>query len=480
MTRIRRRRLLFGIAAAAAAGTAVIAWGLQQISPAQFTRSADQHYADVARHREAQRAQPSPDLVGQPVPAVGVSARSRPPVASSTDSTTDGAVSAPPYWTDFRGPERDGHYRQRPILTSWPERPLTPMWKQPVGGGYASFTAAHGRIFTIEQRGGQEVVAAYDLRSGRELWTHGWAAAFREGMGGDGPRATPTWHEGRLYALGATGELHALDDRRGRLLWRANILEDAGTTNREWGISGSPLIVDDTVVVLPGGPGGHSVAAYDRRTGARRWSALDDRQSYASPMLATIAGVRQILVFSESRLMGLTTDGGLLWEFPWRTGGASSINASQPIVLGNRVFISTGYGTGAAMVEVRREEDRLAVRELWRTIRMKNQFTSSVHHEGFIYGLDENILACIDAATGELKWKAGRYGYGQVVLAAGHLIVISDAGDLALVRATPERHVEIARFPALEGRSWNHPAIVDGILLIRNSNEMAAFDLNVR
>jgi outer membrane protein assembly factor BamB len=336
---------------------------------------------------------------------------------------------------------------------------------------------ARGRAFTIEQRGPREVVAAYDVGTGLELWTDGWTALFHETLGGDGPRATPTWADGRVYALGGLGELRCLDESSGKLVWRTNILEDSGATNLSWGMAASPLIVDDAVVVLPGGPKGQSVAAYDRRTGTRVWSALDDQQSYSSPMLVTLAGVRQILVFSASRLMGLSPDrGALLWEFPWKT--EFDINAAQPIVIGaDRVFLSSSHGPGAAVIELAASADGVNVREVWRNNRMKNQFTSSVLHDGFLYGLDESILACVDASSGELKWKGGRYGYGQVLLASGHLIVLTEGGDLVLVRAVPDRHEELARFPAVEGKTWNHPAMSDGYLLVRNNSEMAAFNL---
>jgi outer membrane protein assembly factor BamB len=243
-------------------------------------------------------------------------------------------------------------------------------------------------------------------------------------------------------------------------------------------MSAAPLIVATTVVVLPGGPRGNSIVAYDVSSGRRTWGALDDHASYSSPMLVTLDGVSQILTFTATRLVALSPNGSeLLWEFPWTT--QYEVNASQPLVIGgNRVFISTGYGTGAALLELSRDANqKFAVREVWRTNRMKNQFTSSVLHEGFIYGLDESILACIDATTGELKWKGGRYGYGQVMLASGHLIVLTEQGELAAVRADPGGHQELARFPVIEGKTWNHPAISDGILLIRNLNEMAALDL---
>jgi outer membrane protein assembly factor BamB len=449
-----------------------------------FVESEAAHAERLARHREAQRADPPPASAPTapeqgPAPAAPPSVAPAPPAGGTAVPAEAAArtAEAEPYWTDFRGPNRDGHYRERPILTNWPAGGLTPVWKQPVGGGYASFAIARGRAFTIEQRGDEEVLAAYDVGTGRELWTHRWRAIFREFMGGDGPRATPTWADGRVYALGATGELRCLDEATGTLIWRTEILEDAGAENLQWGMAASPLIVDDTVVVLPGGGGGRSVAAYDRRSGKRAWSALDDRQAYSSPMLVTLAGVRQIVVFTGSRLMGITPGTGeVLWEYPWKT--QFDINASQPLVVGdNRVFVSTGYGVGAAVIELTREDSRFAVREVWRNIRMKNQFTSSVLHDGYIYGLDESILACVDAATGDLKWKGGRYGYGQVVLASGHLIVLTEGGELALVRANPEGHEELARFPALEGKTWNHPALSGGYLLVRNINEMAAYDL---
>ena len=351
------------------------------------------------------------------------------------------------------------------------------MWKQPIGSGHASFVIAEGRAFTIEQRGSEEIAAAYDVMTGRELWTNRWQAMFSDDYGGEGPHATPAWHKGRIYALGATGELRALDATTGRVRWRTNILNDAGASNIQWGMAASPLVVGDTVVVLPGGSNGRSVVAYDLESGRRAWSVLDDGAAYSSPMVVKLGGVEQLLIFTASRLVGVSlVDRQVLWEFPWPTQGG--INPSQPLLIGdNRVFLSTGYGMGAALIEVSRNGGNFAVREVWRTNRMKNQFTSSVHHEGFIYGLDEAILACLDATTGEVKWKGGRYGYGQVMLASGHLVVTTEGGDLALVRATPERHVEVARFPVLDGRSWNHPAMAAGYLLVRNSSQMAAFDL---
>jgi outer membrane protein assembly factor BamB len=453
----------------------------------RFVESGDVQAARVAQHREAQRealrsSSGTGDralLSGVPetsAPSSGVAAVS--PAASATAlAGPAGDTVAPPYWTDFRGPRRNGIYDERPVRIDWSAGRLEPIWKQPAGGGYASFAVANGRAFTIEQRGAQEVLAAYAVTTGLELWTSAWTAEFRETMGGDGPRATPTWSDGRVYALGATGELRAVDEVAGRLLWRINILEDNRAPNLDWGMAASPLIVGDSVIVLPGGSNGRSVVAYDRLTGQRRWSVLDDRQSYASPMLVTLGGIRQLLVLSAARLMGLSPeDGSLLWEYPWL--GPNGINAAQPLVIGdNRVFVSSGYGAGAAVIEVTANGGAFAVREIWRNTRMKNRFASPVLHDGVIYGLDESILAAVDAATGDLKWKAGRYGYGQLILASGHLIVLTEDGDLVLVRATPASHQEVARVPALSGKTWNVPVLAGGYLLVRNLAEMAAFDL---
>lgn len=377
-------------------------------------------------------------------------------------------------WTQYRGPSREGEYPGK-IRTDWGDG-LEPMWRQPVGGGYASFSIAEGRAFTIEQRRDEEVVAAYDVRTGRELWTHAWSAYFREVMGGDGPRATPTWAAGFVYALGALGELRKLDPSDGSVVWRTNILEDAGASNISWGMAASPLVVDGMVVVNPGGPGA-SFVAYDVADGSIVWRSLDDKAAYTAPMTATLAARRQLVVVSAERLMGLRIESGeLLWDHPWRT--SNDVNVAQPIVVDeSHVFISAGYGHGAALVEVTPGGGGLEARAVWENINMKNKFTSSVLHDGYVYGLDESILACVDPRTGERMWKGGRYGHGQVLLASGHVIVLTEQGDLALVRATPEKHEELARFGAIEGKTWNPPALAGGILLVRNIREMAAFDL---
>ena len=449
-----------------------------------FEKGSEAHDAALERNR-AQHAQlPLSQPIAEEV-SLGAPVSAPDPAKSSLNPPTQPAnpdlVARPTskpmsaYWTEFRGPKRDGVYDEMDILTTWPAEGLPQLWKQPVGGGYASFVAAGGRAFTIEQRRNQEVVGAYDLETGRELWTNSWDADFRESMGGDGPRATPTWHEGRLYSLGALGELRCLDARTGKLLWNRNILSDAQVGNLQWGMSAAPLVVDDKVIVLPGGRPGKSVVAYSNDTGSLVWQGLDDKQAYTSPALVTLAGQRQILMVSAQRLAGLAPeDGKLLWDYPWVT--SYDVNSAQPLVIGeNRVFISAGYGHGAAVVEVARSGDGFTAKLVWQNVNMKNKFNSSVYYQGHIYGLDEAILSCINAETGDRKWKGGRYGYGQLLLASGHLIVLTESGEVVLVKATPESHVEISRFSAIEGKTWNNPALANGRLLVRNTTEMACF-----
>ncbi|MBX5495858.1 MAG: PQQ-like beta-propeller repeat protein [Bryobacteraceae bacterium] len=441
------------------------------------------------RQLEESRKQMAAKAVEEPVQAIPASQfaaagadepkPAEAPAPATVKETPKASKEAPApvrgYWTDFRGPNRDGVYSEMPVLTEWPSEGLKPAWKQPVGGGYASFVAAGGRAFTIEQRRDREVVAAYDIETGRELWTNSWPAYFRESMGGDGPRATPTWHEGRVYALGAEGEFRVIDAESGKTIWRRNILEDAGASNLQWGMAASPLIVDDKVIVLPGGRSGKSVVAYHKKTGNVVWTSLDDKQAYASPMLVTLAGVRQVLVVTASRVVGLSPeDGKLLWEYPWVT--SFDVNGTQPILVdGNRFIISSGYDHGAALIEIRSSGGGLEARKIWENKNMKNRFNSSVLYQGHIYGLDEGIFTCVEVETGQRKWKGGRYGYGQVLLAGDRLIVITETGDLVLIRPSPDRLQELARFEALEGKTWNNHAIENGFLLVRNATEMAAY-----
>jgi outer membrane protein assembly factor BamB len=445
--------------------------GAMKVSGVSFETRA-QRDARLEANRARQRAMapaPAPAPAATPVETARAAA---PPAPAPTKERVP-----PAYWTDFRGPNRAGVYTETEIDTDWPAAGLPRLWKQPVGGGYASFTAGEGRAYTIEQRRDLEAITAYDVETGRELWAFAYPALFDEILGGAGPRATPVYRDGLVYSLGAKGDLYCLSAKTGTPKWSKNILADNAARNPQWGMAGSPLIVDNMLVVTPGGAQGKSIVAYDRMSGEPLWHALDDQVAYTSPILATLAGRRQIVWISAQRAVGLAPENGaLLWEYAFP--GQMGMNCSQPVVVDDtNVLLSSAQGPGAALLEIAKTGETYTARAAWTNNRMKNKFNSSVLYQGYIYGLDETILACINAKTGELKWKGGRYGYGQLLLAGGHLVVLTEQGEVVLVRATPEGHQELAHFSAIEGRTWNIPAIDNGLLLVRNSSEMACFRL---
>jgi outer membrane protein assembly factor BamB len=407
---------------------------------------------------------------------------SRAPATNLTAQASSVApAQLPPYWTNFRGPSRDGHYDERPILTDWPIDGPPRLWRQPGGGGYASFVVAEGLAFTIEQRRDQETVVAYELDTGREVWTSSYGALFSEWMGGDGPRATPTYHDGFLYSLGATGELRCLSASLGTVLWRRNVLADTGAENLPYGLACSPLVLGRSVIVLSGqGANEQAVVAYDTLSGDRLWATLSDPMAYTSPALVELAGRPQLLLTTARRVLGLDPDTrAVLWDYRWEVPYNNAI--AMPVLVGtNQLLISAGYGVGAALLEIRALGNAFEADTLWRNRNLKNKFNSSVFWQGHFYGLDEGVLACVHADSGARVWRDGRYQYGQLLLAQGHLLVLAGDGQLALVEATPRAFVEKHRLPALNGKTWNVPALAHGRLLLRNASEMTCFDLRPR
>jgi outer membrane protein assembly factor BamB len=406
---------------------------------------------------------------------------------SHPDATGAGPADLSRMWSTgfpgYRGVTRDGIATGPALLRSWSQPPRA-LWRHPCGGGYAAFAVAGDSAVTIEQRGPQEAVVCYDRDTGKERWAFAYAADFRELMGGEGPRATPTIARGDVFALGAHGHLTCLDGSNGNKKWQVNILDE--NDNIHWAMSGSPLVYDDVVIVNPGAQraGKNALVAYDRKTGDEVWGAGAQRAGYSSPMLATLGDKRQILLFDADGLAGYDADGkdGELWRYPWRSVQGDKptqegINVAQPIVLdGDRVFLSAAYGMGSAMLHVTRNGDEWAVEKLWRNMRMQSRFSNPVAYQEHIYGLDEGVLACIDE-DGKQKWKGERYGHGQVLLAGDVLVVLAEDGELALVEATPEAFRELGRFQALDGHTWNYPALADGKAYVRNDREMACYDL---
>jgi outer membrane protein assembly factor BamB len=392
-----------------------------------------------------------------------------PPTASS--ATNQGEDSG---WPGFRGPKRDGIVRGVRIETDLSRQPPVEVWRRPIGPGWSSFAVRDNLIYTQEQRGNDEVVSSYNLTTGKPVWRHGDAARFWESNAGAGPRGTPTLSNGRVYTFGATGIVNALDARNGSVIWSRNAASDTGTKMPTWGFASSPIVVGDVVIVAAAGV----LAAYDIVTGNPRWSGPTGGRGYSSPHLATIGGVAQVLlVYNEGVMSVAPADGTLLWKHAWE--GDSIV---QPAVTADGdVLIGSGSGLGAEVgmrrVAVTHGSAGWTTGERWTSIGLKPYFNDFVIHKDHAFGFDGSNLACIDLKNGERKWKGARYGHGQIVVLPDQdlLLVLSEEGEVALVRAMPDQFTEVARFRAIEGKTWNHPAMVGNLLLVRNDHEMVAF-----
>lgn len=380
---------------------------------------------------------------------------------------------------EYRGRARDGVVIGPALARDWNKQPPEKLWRQPIGGGYAAFDIVGSYAFTLEQRKDQEAIVAYDKATGVERWIYQYPAFFSESMGGEGPRATPTFADGKLYSLGATGVLVCLDAATGKLLWEQNVFRENAAKNLVWGMSGSPLVYDGLVVVNPGAqqgnPSSRAVLAFQADTGRLAWGTETAMASYASPMLVELAGARQLLIFDAQGLASLDPGTGQrLWRQEWISD--FDINAAQPVLVeGDRLLLSSGAGT--ALFHISQEKNQWQVEELWRNRNLKASYANPVVHDGYIYGLDEGILACLDLESGERKWKKGRHGHGQLLQAGDLLVILSEQGQLVLVEATPEEYRELGSIAAIEGRTWNNPTLVDGVIYVRNHLEMAAYKL---
>jgi outer membrane protein assembly factor BamB len=383
----------------------------------------------------------------------------------------------PAEWPGFRGPNRDSVVRAIAIATDWAASPPAEMWHRDVGPGWSSFAVNGDLLYTQEQRGNDEVVSSYRVSTGQTVWRHRDATRFWESNGGAGPRATPTVADGRVYTFGATGILNSLDAISGAVIWSRNAATDTKVAVPMWGFSSSPLIIDDIVIVATSG----RVAAYDAATGDPRWMGPAGRGgSYSSPQRMTVGGETQIVMVTGKGATGIAPkDGSALWKYDYPAGAP----IVQPAILSDGDLLlalddSMG-GVGIQRVGLTHQRSQWTVGQKWESKGLKPYFNDFVVHKGYAFGFDGSILSCIDLSDGSRKWKGGRYGNGQLVLLPDQdlLLVTTEEGDLALVKAAPDQFAEVARVPALEGKTWNHPVIVRDVLLVRNDHEMAAFKL---
>jgi outer membrane protein assembly factor BamB len=347
-----------------------------------------------------------------------------------------------------------------------------------MGPAWSSFAVAGDLLFTQEQRGPKEVVVCLQAKSGQEIWTQSIETRFYEALGGPGPRATPTLAEGGVFVTGANGAVMRLDPVTGAIVWKQELQAVATRTPPMWGFAASPLVTVGVVIVYAGGAGDKGVVAFDARTGSLRWAAAAGDDSYSSPQLNTIAGEQAVLMLTNEglRLLDPAT-GALRLNYQWKV---SVYRAVQPQVIeDDTVLLPTGMSNGTRAVRLSRTGGQLTAEERWTSRSLKPDFNDFVTYQGHAYGFDGRAFGCIELKAGERKWKGGQYGNGQVLLLenSGLLLVLTEQGRAVLVRPDPERHVELASFAVLEGKTWNHPVVVGNRLYVRNSQEAACYEL---
>ena len=405
--------------------------------------------------------------------------------AVDLSSTTEGD------FPQFLGPGRSASIEAPELARDWAASAAQPVWKQEIGAGWSAFSVVNGHAVTMEQRGELEMVTCYDVLTGELQWFYSIPVRYTSKLAGIGPRATPTIDQGRVYALGAAGRLLCLDGATGRCVWQKDLRDEYGVTDGDeaaelpYGRANSPLVVDDLVIVPAGGPrrrGWVSLAAYDKETGQLVWESGNRQISYCSPVLATLGGRQQILIVNQDYASGHDPRSGkVLWEHDWPGTSATNANVSQAVAVPpDRVFLSKGYSHGAALVQLDPNGDEtFDTKELWYSSRvMRTKFTNVALWQGYVYGLSDGILECIELESGESMWKSGRYGHGQILRVGELLLVLSEKGQVALVEATPQRPDNVlGRFQALEGKTWNTIALYGPYLLVRNSQQAACYRL---
>jgi outer membrane protein assembly factor BamB len=381
----------------------------------------------------------------------------------------------------FRGNQRDGVARGVKIRTNWSEKPPEKLWEQRVGPGWSSFAVVGQRLYTQEQRNENEVVVCYEASTGKQLWAHSNKTRFSEIVAGAGPRATPTFANDSIYALGGNGDLDCLNATTGTLVWTANIATDSGAKIPEWGFSASPLVVDDIVTVYTGSDKkGMAILGYNAKTGERMWMKGTPYHSYCSTQRFTLDGVDQLLV-THGR--GMTAhdpkSGEVLWDYEWEPMPGMARVVQPAKVSENEVLLGTGFDQGTRRLKVTKEGSEWKQSEVWTTRKINPYYNDLVIHKGYFYGFDNLFFTCVDLETGESKWRVRGYQHGQVLLLADQelLVIQGEKGDVSLIRATPEGHNVLGKFQALRGKTWNHPVIAHGRLFVRNGEWMACYDV---
>jgi outer membrane protein assembly factor BamB len=392
------------------------------------------------------------------------------------------AQQAPPAeWFQWRGPNRDGISPETGLLQEWPKAGPPQVWRSGgIGNGYSSFSSSGGRLYTLGARAGVEYVGALDRATGKKVWETQNGRRF-ENDRGDGPRSTPTVDGDRLYVLGGSGDLTALDLATGKKLWSINIVQKFGGVNPYWGYSESPLIVGDRILINTGGRRA-GIVAVAKADGATLWQQHSDGAGYSSPMLMRTGSLTQVIFFTENRTMAVDPrDGRLLWSYNKASNGTANI--ATPIVRGTRVFVSSDYGTGGALLEVRAAGNIATANEIYFTRDMRNHHASSVLIGDHLYGFSSSILTALTFDTGAMAWRDRSVGKGSIAVADHRLYLYSEDGVVGLADLSPAAYRERGRFriPQQSGLpTWSHPIITGGLLVIRDQDSVYAYNVRAR
>lgn len=399
-------------------------------------------------------------------------------VAVETGSVTKSAVAGAltNRYPQFLGPTRDGVLPGPLLARDWKRNPPQELWRHAVGSAWSAFAVDGARAITQEQRGAEELVVCYDTLAGAQLWAHADPSRYATVIAGEGPRATPTIAGDKVFSLGGAGVLNCLDLATGKKIWSKDTLKEHSAKLPEWGVASSPLVTERAVIVAVGG-NKQSLVAYARETGEVLWKGGHDDAHWSSPVRVTLAGVPQILIFSQNVTAHDERTGAVLWAYPWNNPFP---HVTVPLVLaGDRVLVSQGYAAGSELIQITHETNKWRAKQLWKSIRMKSKFGTLIHLDGFVYGLDDGALACIAAASGELKWKGDRYGHGQMMLVGGLLLLMAESGDLVLLEPNSTEQRELARHKVFSAKTWNPPALAGDLLFVRNDREAACLRLPV-
>jgi outer membrane protein assembly factor BamB len=386
------------------------------------------------------------------------------------------AAAAPSDWPRYRGPKGDGVSKETGLLKAWPAAGPRVLWRARLGSGYSGMAVVGNRLFTMFGSGGSEYAVAFDAAKGKELWRFRLDGDRADDMGG-GPRATPTVDGDVVYVLGADGVLAALEAATGKARWRLDLVAEHGARVPQWGVSTSPVVEGNLLLVNAGGSNGRSLLGLDKTSGKLVWAAETDVAGYSTPLVVDLAGTRQALFFAGTSLISVSPQNGKrFWSVPWRT--AYDVNAAMPVLVPpDKIFISSSYDTGGQLLRVVNKGGQPAVESVWKNRVMKNHFNSSVYVAGHLYGFDDATLKCIDPQSATERWKQRGFGKGSLLVADGHLWVLSDRGELALIEVAPGGYHEKARAQVLDGKTWTMPTLAGKRLYLRSESQLVALDV---